>query len=73
VTSNPNISNSEGKVVLNCATEGASLGYKIVPKEGETPEVWSVYQEPFEIPDGATVMAQAYRIGFEPSEVVAIN
>ncbi|MGB5553214.1 MAG: sulfatase-like hydrolase/transferase [Flavobacteriaceae bacterium] len=70
VTANPSISNSEGKVALDCATEGASLGYKIIDEDGETPEVWSVYQEPFEIPEGATVMAQAYRIGFETSEIV---
>ena len=73
VTSNPNIFNSDGKIAINCPTKGASLGYKIIAKKGETPESWSVYQEPFEIPDGATVMVQAYRIGFEPSEIVEGN
>lgn len=69
VTSTPNISTSQGKVAIQCATEGASLGYKIIAKDGETPEVWSVYQKPFEIPEGAKVLAQAYRIGFEPSKI----
>jgi arylsulfatase A-like enzyme len=73
VTSNPNISNIAGKVVLDCTTEGASIGYKIIDKRGGTPGAWTVYQKPFEIPQGANVMVQAYRIGFEPSEVVEVD
>lgn len=72
VTSNPTITVSEGKIEMNCATEGASLGYKIIGNDGITPEVWSIYQTPFEIPEGATVVTQAYRIGFKPSEIVEL-
>lgn len=72
VTSNPTITASEGKIEMNCATEGASLGYKIIGNDGKTPEVWSIYQTPFEIPEGATVVTQAYRIGFKPSEIVEL-
>lgn len=70
VTSKPVITFSDGKAEITCATEGASLGYKIIRKDGKTSEVWSVYQEPFEFPEGAYVQTQAYRIGFKPSEIV---
>lgn len=70
VTSKPVITFSDGKAEITCATEGASLGYKIIRKDGKTSEVWSVYQEPFEFPEGANVQTQAYRIGFKPSEIV---
>jgi hypothetical protein len=70
VTSNPIITSSQGKIEIRCATKGASLGYKIIQKDGDAPPIWSIYQAPFEIPPGASVVAQAYRIGFIPSEVV---
>ena len=70
VTLKPTITSSKGKITISSETEGASLGYKIVPKNGTAPQAWSVYQEPFELPKGATILAQAHRIGFEPSEVV---
>lgn len=70
VASNPKITSSEGKVQIGCDTEGASIGYKIIGKDEKPTEVWSVYQEPFEILQGETVQTQAYRIGFKPSEIV---
>ena len=72
LTSKPSIMSSEGKITISCATEGASLGYKVIVN-GKTPKTWSVYQEPFEIPKGAAVMAQAYRIGFKASKPVEVN
>lgn len=69
-TTNPAIEFHQGKVRLSCETEGASIGYKVITKDGEIPEAWSVYQEPFELPEKNTVMFQAYRLGFIPSKVV---
>ena len=73
VTLEPTINSSGGKITISSKTEGASLGYKIVPKNGVAPQAWSVYQEPFELLEGATVLAQAHRIGFEPSETIEGN
>jgi arylsulfatase A-like enzyme len=70
ITSAPNITSSNNKITLECATDGASIGYKIIDKDGTTPKVWSVYQKPFNILKGSKVIAQAYRIGFVPSEIV---
>lgn len=73
VTLEPTIVSSEGKITISSKTPGASLGYKIVPKNGASPKSWSVYQQPFVIPERSNVMAQAHRIGFEPSRIVESN
>ncbi|CAM3592745.1 sulfatase-like hydrolase/transferase [Zobellia roscoffensis] len=70
VTADPQIANSSNEITLKCSTNGASLGYKIIDADGTIPKVWSVYLKPFKIPEGNKVIAQAYRIGFEPSKVV---
>lgn len=70
VTSEPIITSSDGKISISCATEGASLGYKIVDKNGTNPKAWTVYQEPFVAPAGTRLKVQAHRIGFKPSDIV---
>ena len=69
-TAEPIITSTNNKITLDCATQGASIGYKIVDKDRAATEVWTVYQKPFEIPEGSKVIAQAYRIGYVPSETV---
>ena len=70
VTSEPKITTSNNFVTIRCTTEGASIGYKIIDDGGPIPNAWSVYQQPFKIPKGRTVISQAYRIGYVPSEIV---
>jgi len=66
-----NIDNSSNQgMVFTNEYVVASIGYKVVPKDGKIPKVWSIYQEPFEIPEGSRVISQAYRIGFIPSEII---
>ncbi|MDB4292591.1 sulfatase [Maribacter sp.] len=72
-TLKPIITSSEGKITISSITEGASLGYKIVSKDTTPPKTWSVYQESFEVPKGATIMAQAHRIGFLPSKILEMK
>jgi len=67
ITETPEITIKKGKVSISCATEGASIGYKIISK-GKEPDVWEVYTEPFELKEKEKVQYQAHRIGFEPSE-----
>lgn len=49
-TAAPSISYTNGKRNLDSATEGASIGYRFDDAEIAMPEVWSVYTEPFVIP-----------------------
>ncbi|SFR66978.1 sulfatase family protein [Maribacter stanieri] len=73
ITLNPEIKLINHKITLNSFTEGASLGYKIIDKEGKLPNSWTIYQKPFEIPRASIVIAQAYRIGYVPSETVTLS
>ena len=69
VTSEPIITDENGKIALSCETKGASIGYKII-KDGKKPKTWEVYQNPIELSKGEKILAQAHRIGFKPSETV---
>lgn len=70
ITSDPIISSSDGKVVITCSTKGASIGYKIVDKVGETSKEWMIYKAPFILPEGNNLEVQAHRIGFKRSKMV---
>lgn len=72
-TAKPIIKLTEGKINISCSTDGASIGYKIIGKDGKTPKVWSIYQAPFKMPEMAHLLIQAHRIGFRPSEIVEVN
>ncbi|GAB5552762.1 MAG: sulfatase-like hydrolase/transferase [Saprospiraceae bacterium] len=69
-TTVPTISISDGKVDINCVTEGASIGYKIIGPGKTASKAWTVYQGPFEVPAGARVRAKAHRIGFQASKTI---
>lgn len=71
VTADPIMTSAEEQITLNCATEGASIGYKVITVEGDEPESWSVYTEPFDAPAGSQVLSRAHRIGYEPSQTVS--
>jgi arylsulfatase A-like enzyme len=70
VTAKPIITSLDGKIHISCSTKGASLGYKIISKDGVKPKAWSIYQKPLIIPKAAIVLVQAHRIGFTPSEII---
>ena len=69
VTRDPIIKYTSDKIEIACTTDGASIGYKII-KDGIEPKSWSVYTEPFQVPQGSEVIALAHRIGFKPSEII---
>jgi len=46
---------SDGIIDISCPTKGASLGYKIVDRDGKTPKEWSVYQNKFTSPAGVSI------------------
>ena len=72
-TANPVIEEKQGKITITCETKGASIGYKLMDKNGNTPNAWSVYQQPILISDNESIVVKAHRIGFKASEQVQIN
>lgn len=69
-TADPEISITDGKISIDCTTNGASIGYKIITKDAVGPKAWTVYQGPFVAPEGARVLVKAHRIGFEASKTI---
>jgi N-sulfoglucosamine sulfohydrolase len=68
-TASPVFDQQGGRLLLSCATEGASIGYKIWLPEDEEPGVWRVYTDPIALRAGAKIKAMAHRIGYLPSEI----
>ena len=68
-TERPNVLRSgDGLVTIRCATEGASIGYRF-GEEGP----WSIYTEPFPLPDDTWMTVVAHRIGHLPSTEVRMK
>ncbi len=72
-TVTPQWSEEAGKIALDCQTPGASIGYKIGEEAGTSNPSWSVYAQPITVQKGSTLQVLAHRIGYLPSDTVAIN
>ncbi|MEX2173459.1 MAG: sulfatase [Pirellulaceae bacterium] len=76
VTAEPTIAVAAGKATIACATEGASIAYRLTDKQrgGQRPQDtrrgWQLYTLPVEIVAGQTIEAQACRLGFKDSQQV---
>ena len=69
VTAEPTMARSNGQVQIHCATEGASIGYRI----GNETTGWRVYNGPFTVPAATKITCVAQRIGYERSgEIVNV-
>ena len=68
-TATPEIQQKDGKVVISCQTEGASIGYQLL-KDGEEKKSWEVYTGPVDLTGFDKVRIVAHRIGFKPSPEV---
>lgn len=73
ITSSPQITFTNGKIKIRCAMAGASIGYKIKTKDVPFGKSWSVYKEPFPIPENAILQVQTHRIGFMPSKTIKVS
>ena len=74
-TADPIISVDQSKVSIQCVTEGASIGYKII-MPGADPEKksWKVYSKPFKPMENSNIIAIAHRIGYKRSnEIVEVK
>ncbi|MEM1122364.1 MAG: sulfatase, partial [Bacteroidota bacterium] len=68
VTEAPQVVMENGKMTIQCPTEGASIGYQLVDGEdAATKHDWQVYQNPVSPQAGKTLVVVAHRIGFLPS------
>ena len=72
VTADPDFRKTDGKFAFNCATTGASIGYKIY-KGDEEPAAWQVYTKPIEVRKGMNLKIVADRIGYRPSKEIFID
>lgn len=70
ITSNPIVTSSDGKISIECETEGASISYRIIRDTSSPSTPYKVYKEPFTIEIGSRLEIQAHRIGFKPSNSV---
>jgi uncharacterized protein (TIGR02145 family) len=68
-TAVPSVSWTDGKVEIECPTEGAAIAYQI-DGQGYRPDHWLLYTGPFETRSGSAVSATAIRVGFAQSGTV---
>lgn len=68
-TANPSVAIDSGIATIECPTEGATIGYKLIDR-GYKPVSWTIYQGPFELPKGMRLQAFAHRIGYAESEIL---
>lgn len=75
ITQNPEMTIKNNKVEIKCATEGASIVYRIEPEQASVQKIdsryvsrWQVYTQPLKVNKGDKVFAIATRIGFKQSE-----
>jgi hypothetical protein len=70
VTENVTFSiNNQGKLELNSATDGASIGFQIDNKIGT--KNWDLYHKPIELNKDQKIAARAIRIGYKASEITS--
>ncbi|WP_190810105.1 sulfatase-like hydrolase/transferase [Flagellimonas sp. S3867] len=68
VTAKPVLIQVDNEITMECKTEGASIGYRIMGDDPATP--WKIYTAPFKVQNGTQLEIEAHRIGFKPSEVI---
>ncbi len=68
VTATPSIQVEGGRVTITCASEGASIAYRVGAGER-----WSLYTRPFEVDAPASITAAAHRLGWKPSVETTIT
>lgn len=71
VTISPKLSKTSGKISIESATKGASIGYKVVSAT-DTMSNWAIYNKPVELKENESVIAIAHRLGFRPSKIVEL-
>ena len=73
VTADPILTILGTTVSISCETEGASIGYQILSSDDEVGDTWCIYAAPFQIEEGAQVVAVAHRLGYLRSGRVILS
>jgi len=70
-TAPPTFMISDGTLEIECATQGASIGYRISDKSSSHKDArWLVYDKPIQLPTGTKIEGIAHRLGYQRSDVV---
>ncbi|WNJ17276.1 sulfatase [Pontibacter sp. G13] len=69
-TEEPILTESAGKLSIECNTSGASIGYRKVSSAETAGTPWEIYSEPIQLEEGVQWEIQAHRIGYRPSRTV---
>ncbi len=72
-TSNIVSNKTEGRISLDCETEGASIGYQTAESVNELTNSWDIYEDPISVPEGESVFAVAHRLGYQPSDTLVLD
>lgn len=68
-TAKPVLELKSSKVSVSCATDGASIGYKLYKSGFSTPDSWTIYTQPFDISEGVdSLVVVTHRIGYLPNQ-----
>jgi len=67
----PTVTNDNGKIILDCSTKAATIGYQIASQK-DRPTNWTIYTKPFELEKGDTLKVVGERIGYRYSDIVTI-
>jgi len=70
-TASLKVENSNGKLTISSATEGASIAYMINKNTDEPHKRWLLYHEPVTVNQGDTLSTVAIRIGYKQSTEVS--
>jgi N-sulfoglucosamine sulfohydrolase len=73
ITADPKISPADGVATIRCATEGASIAYRVAPARDVDFGRWLLYSRPVALAPGAVIEARACRLGFKDSGTVTAN
>ncbi|GLR17257.1 hypothetical protein GCM10007940_18720 [Portibacter lacus] len=70
VTEEPTVKVEKGKLLIECVTPGASIGYRVKMTDGNEPTPWQIYEESLTLEEGEKLEIQAHRIGYKASDIV---
>jgi arylsulfatase A-like enzyme len=69
-TEPPQFSVHNGKIFLQSATTGASIGYQLLSADQDPGNEWKIYLEPIPVLPDVTLHAVAHRLGYKPSRKI---
>lgn len=68
-TETPSVNVDKGKFVIKSDTEGATISYRVISKDGQE-NPWQLYLRPIEVMPDTCYKVVAHRLGYQESEAV---